>query len=34
MMGVALLLAKAIGADPKSMSELWIETAKIHGTRK
>jgi Fe-S-cluster containining protein len=34
MMGVALLLAKAIGADPKSMSELWIETAKSHGAQE
>jgi len=31
IMGIALVLAKAIGADPKSMSELWIETAKSHG---
>ena len=34
MMGIALLLAKAIGANPKSMSELWIETAKNHGAKE
>jgi Fe-S-cluster containining protein len=34
IMGVALVLAKAIGADPKSMSELWIETAKSHGAQE
>jgi Fe-S-cluster containining protein/predicted house-cleaning noncanonical NTP pyrophosphatase (MazG superfamily) len=31
MMAVALHLARAIGANPKSLSELWIETAKEHG---
>jgi len=34
MMAVALHLAKAIGADPKSMSELWIDTAKKHGAQE
>ena len=31
IMAIALHLARAIGADPKSLSELWIETAKEHG---
>jgi uncharacterized protein len=31
LIGVALHLAKALGADPKSISEHWIETAKSHG---
>jgi hypothetical protein len=31
IMAVALHLARAIGANPKSLSELWIETAKEHG---
>ncbi|MFT6747694.1 MAG: Fe-S-cluster containining protein [Glaciecola sp.] len=34
MLSVALHLAKAIGAHPKSMSELWIETAKNHGAQE
>jgi Fe-S-cluster containining protein len=31
MMAIALYLAKGIGADPKSLSEHWIATAKSHG---
>jgi uncharacterized protein len=31
IMGVALHLARALGANPKEMSELWIDTAKQHG---
>lgn len=31
MIGVALHLARALGADTKSISEHWIETAKSHG---
>jgi hypothetical protein len=31
IMAVTLHLARAIGANPKSLSELWIETAKEHG---
>ena len=31
MMGVALHLARGIGANPQDMSELWVETAKNHG---
>lgn len=33
IMGVALHLARGIGADPKSLSEHWIETAKEHGAQ-
>ncbi|MBC7390887.1 MAG: YkgJ family cysteine cluster protein, partial [Opitutaceae bacterium] len=31
MMGVALHLARGIGASPKDMADLWVETAKKHG---
>lgn len=31
LMGVALHLARGIGANPKILAEHWIETAKIHG---
>ena len=31
IMGVALHLARGIGADPKALSEHWIATAKNHG---
>ena len=31
LIGVALHLARALGADPKSISEHWIETAISHG---
>lgn len=31
IMGVALHLARGLGANPKEMAELWIETAKKHG---
>ncbi len=31
IMAVTLHLARSIGANPKSLSELWIETAKEHG---
>jgi len=34
MMGVALQLARAIGADPKALAELWIDTAKTHGAQE
>ena len=30
IMSVALHLARSIGADPKSLSEHWVETAKSH----
>jgi len=32
-MGVALHLARGIGADPKSLAEHWIDTAKEHGAQ-
>jgi Fe-S-cluster containining protein len=31
IMGLALQLARGIGADPKILAELWIDTAKNHG---
>jgi Fe-S-cluster containining protein/predicted house-cleaning noncanonical NTP pyrophosphatase (MazG superfamily) len=31
IMAVTLHIARAIGANPKNLSELWIETAKEHG---
>lgn len=31
IMGVALYLARSIGADPKSLAEHWIDIAKEHG---
>lgn len=31
MMGMALYLARSLGADPHSLSEHWIEVAKSHG---
>ena len=34
IMGVALHLARGLGADPKSITEHWIATAKKHGARE
>lgn len=34
MLGVALQLARSIGADVKSIAEHWIETAKSHGAKE
>lgn len=34
MIGLALHLARAIGAEPKAISEHWIETAKNHGAKE
>ncbi len=34
IMGVALHLARGLGADPKGISEHWIETAKSHGAKE
>lgn len=34
MMGMALYLARALGADPKILSEDWIDVAKSHGARE
>ena len=34
IMGVALHLAKGLGADTKEISEHWIETAKSHGAKE
>ncbi|MBI9032971.1 MAG: YkgJ family cysteine cluster protein [Bacteroidales bacterium] len=31
IMGVALHLARGIGANPKELADLWVETAKSHG---
>ncbi len=31
IMGVALHLARGLGADPKTLAEHWIDTAKCHG---
>ena len=31
LMSLSLMLASAIGADPKTLSELWITTAKKNG---
>jgi len=34
IMGAALHLARGLGADPKGISEHWIETAKSHGAKE
>lgn len=34
MIGVALHLAKGLGADTKGIAEHWIETAKSHGAKE
>lgn len=34
MMGVALHLARGLGADPEILAEHWIATAKNHGARE
>ena len=34
LMGLALYLSRAIGADTKGISELWIETAKSYGAKE
>ncbi len=34
IMGVALHLARGLGADAKEISEHWIETAKSHGAKE
>ena len=34
LMGVALLLARSLGADQKSIAEHWIATAKNHGAQE
>ncbi|WP_299670091.1 YkgJ family cysteine cluster protein [uncultured Polaribacter sp.] len=34
MIGLALHLARALGADPKSIAEHWIATAKNHGAQE
>lgn len=34
IIGVALHLARGLGADTKGISELWIETAKSHGAKE
>jgi len=34
IMGVALHLARGIGADPKILAEHWIDTAKNHGAQE
>jgi len=34
IMGLALHLARGLGADPKSIVEHWIETAKSHGAKE
>ena len=34
MMGVALLLARGLGADQQSIAEHWIATAKNHGAQE
>lgn len=34
LIGLALHLSKALGADPKAISEHWIETAKSHGAKE
>ena len=31
LMALALQLARAIGANPKELAELWIDTAKNYG---
>lgn len=34
VMGVALHLARGLGANPKDLAELWIDTAKSHGAQE
>ena len=34
IMGVALHLARGIGANPKILAELWVEAAKKHGAQE
>lgn len=34
VMGIALHLAQGLGADRKSIAELWIDTAKSHGAQE
>ena len=34
IMGVALHLARGLGANPKDLAELWIGTAKSHGAQE
>ncbi len=34
MMAIALLLAKAIGADPQNLADHWVETAKSFGAKE
>ena len=34
IMGMALYLADAIGANPKNLSDYWIEIAKSHGAKE
>ena len=34
IMGVALHLARSLGANPKELAELWIETAKSNGAQE
>jgi Fe-S-cluster containining protein len=34
IMGVALHLARGLGANPKDLAELWIDTAKNHGAQE
>jgi hypothetical protein len=33
-MGMALYLAAAIGANPKNLSDYWIDIAKSHGAKE
>jgi hypothetical protein len=34
IMALTLFLAKGIGADPTTLIEFWIETAKKHGAKE
>jgi Fe-S-cluster containining protein len=34
IMGVTLLLARSIGANPSALAEHWIDTAKLHGAKE
>ena len=34
VMGVAIHLARAMGADPETLTEYWIETAKSFGAQE
>ena len=34
VMGLALHLARGLGANPKELAELWIDTAKSHGAQE